>query len=112
LSLLEERGNEMKTVAIPVFGNRIAPRFDCSVRTMLVNIKNNKVIKRASLFLYPTDLGLKTKALISTGADVIICGGLTETCEKMLEKSGIKVISRVRGEVDEIISKFLTGKLA
>jgi len=100
----------MKTVAIPLFGSRVSSRFDCAQNFMLINIENG-VVEGETVVLVQTNPLEKINMLIRLGVDVIICGGVTDVYKKMLENSGIELISGVKGEADEILSQFLADKL-
>jgi len=100
----------MKTIAIPLFGSRVSPRFDCAQNFMLVTIKNGEMEKGDTVVLVQTNPLEKINTLIRLGVDVIICGGVSKFYEQLLEGEGVQLISGVRGEVNDILAQFMSGK--
>jgi predicted Fe-Mo cluster-binding NifX family protein len=101
----------MSTVAIPVFVDRVSSRLDCSESVLLFGVDGRKVLRRQETrwtHLNPLE---RIQLLIREGVDVLICGGLTETCANMLRDTGIEVIPWVRGEVLEVLDHYLQGGL-
>jgi predicted Fe-Mo cluster-binding NifX family protein len=102
---------EMKIIAIPIFGSRVSSRLDCSETVLLVYLHGNKVRQRKTLSLLQPNPLEKMNTLIRLGVNVVICGGITDVYLSQLKDSQVHVIPWVRGEVDEILSQFLEGKL-
>jgi predicted Fe-Mo cluster-binding NifX family protein len=101
----------IQTIAIPVFGNRVSSRLDCSESVLLVTIEDGSVVRRQETrwtHVIPLE---KIRLLVQEGVDVLICGGLTETCANMLHDTDIEVIPWVRGEIVQILFQFTEGKL-
>ncbi len=101
----------MITIAVPVFGSRISGRLDAAESVLLVSIENNRIKQKDKIRLVQKTGLEKVNTLIQIGPDVIICGGLTEICSSRLKDSKIKTIPWIQGDVDEILSNFLQGKL-
>lgn len=101
----------MRTIAIPVFGSRISGRLDTAESVLLVTVENNKIKEKEKIrFVQKSGLE-KVNMLIQLSPDVIICGGLTEICSNRLKNSKIKTICWTQGEVDDVLTSFLQGKL-
>jgi len=101
----------VRTIAIPVFGTRISSRIDCAESFLLV-ILDNKAIKERKFVRFITSNYLeRISMLIKLGPDVVICGGLWETCAKKLEASDVEVIPWIQGEVDDVLSEYINGEL-
>lgn len=94
-----------------VFGNRISSRLDISEKLMLVKVENHKVKNKETLLLNRNDIFKKLDSLLQLKPDVLICGGLTEFCKKILSNNKIKVIPWVQGETDHILDLYLKGSL-
>ncbi|MFQ5707042.1 MAG: NifB/NifX family molybdenum-iron cluster-binding protein [bacterium] len=101
----------MKIIAIPIFGTRVSSRFDCADNLLVVTSEKGKVnrVERVS-FVQANPLE-RINMLAQLGTDVVICGGLTETCANKLSDCHIQVIPWVRGEAEEVVQQFLHGKL-
>jgi predicted Fe-Mo cluster-binding NifX family protein len=101
----------MKTIAISIFGNRISSRLDMAEKLMIVSV-DNMIIKNKEIYLLDSaDILKKLDTLVNLKPDVLICGGLTNLCEKKLKTCNIKVIAWVRGETENILNLYLNGVL-
>lgn len=98
-------------VAIPVFGNRVSSRLDCSESILLVSIEDGTIVRRQETRWTHVNPLEKIRLLAQEGVGVLICGGLTETCANMLHDTGIEVIPWVRGEVEVVLFQFMKGTL-
>ena len=101
----------MKTIALSIFGNRISSRLDVAEKLMIVKVDNTLIKNRETFLLDSSDILKKLDALVKLKPDVLICGGLTNLCEKKLKNYNIKVIPWVRGETDYILKLYLNGVL-
>jgi len=101
----------MRTIALSVFGNRISSRLDVAEKVMIVKVENNSVKTKEVLLLDSADILKKLDALAQLKPDVLICGGLTNLCEKKLSNYNIRVISWVQGDTENILKLFLEGSL-
>jgi len=99
------------TVAIPVFGTRISSRIDCAESFLLVLLDDKTIKKRKTVHLITENYLERINMLIKLGPDVVICGGLWETCANKLKASEVHVIPWVQGEVDDVLSEYLNGDL-
>jgi predicted Fe-Mo cluster-binding NifX family protein len=101
----------METIAISIFGNRISSRLDVSEKLMIVTTENDKIKTRDTILLESTDILKKLDTLLKLKPDVLICGGLTNLCKKMLSNYNIKVIPWVKGDTELILKLYLKGLL-
>jgi predicted Fe-Mo cluster-binding NifX family protein len=101
----------IQKIAIPVFGSRVSSRLDCSECVLLVTIEDGNVVRRQETRWMHVNPLEKIRLLLQEGVDVLICGGLTETCANMLHDTTIEVIPWVRGEVEQILFQFTEGTL-
>jgi predicted Fe-Mo cluster-binding NifX family protein len=101
----------MTRIAIPVFGDHISNRIDCSEELMLVSAEQGKVRKIEKISMRQFDLLDRLKLLIKLKVDVLICNGITEFYSHTLGNSEIKVIPWIKGEVKDVLERYLKGKL-
>ena len=101
----------MKTIAIPVFGNRISPRLDYTVSMQLITIESGSIKGRETIKLIAHSSLEKINMLIELHPDVIICDGVSKLSYDKLINHDIAVFPWIHGEVDTIIKKYLEGKL-
>jgi predicted Fe-Mo cluster-binding NifX family protein len=100
-----------RKVAIPVFGSRVSSRLDCSESVLLLIIDDGTVLRRQETRWSHVNALEKIRLLVHEGVEVLICGGLTETCANMLHDTGIEVIPWVRGESEEVLTRYMHGAL-
>jgi len=101
----------IRTIAIPIFGNRVSSRLDCSESFLLFAIEDGKIVQRQEIRWTNANVLQKIHLLLQEGVSILICGGLTETCERLLRENSIEVIPWIRGEIEEVVSRFLEGTL-
>jgi predicted Fe-Mo cluster-binding NifX family protein len=98
-------------VAIPRFGESIAPCFGHSATIAIFTIKRGKAVDQADFRLQSRDMLDRVRLLRDQQVKTLICGGLEDRLQDMLETSGVRVISWVSGRVDDILDCFLRGEL-
>ncbi|MBW1856198.1 MAG: hypothetical protein JRJ00_16265 [Deltaproteobacteria bacterium] len=98
-------------IAIPLFGTRIAPRFDCTGKFLLVAAENGNIIARQELLTEGWTSFTRTKKLKELDVDTLICNGIDCLSSRQLNFNGIRIYSSVTGEVEEALCCFLDGRL-
>lgn len=98
-------------LAIPLFGKRISPRFDCATELLLITIENKEALKREKLLWRGLHAYERITELIKMGVDMLICGAIDGFSHTLLAQKGIKVYSWVTGEAENAIELFLKGHL-
>ena len=102
----------MTKVAIPLFGSRVSPRFDCAPDILMVTVEGDKVIAKEKLtplrLSHPIQL---INHLIQRGVQVVICGAVDCFSESLLAQRGVKVIPWIAGEAEEALMLFMQSKL-
>ena len=99
-------------MAIPVFHDRVAPRFDSGYGTIrLVEIVNRDVHTSEDITILDANPIDKMHHLAQIGVTTLICGGLTDTCTRELEYLNIDVFPWISGNINEVLDLYLHGKL-
>ena len=98
-------------VAIPLFKDRISPRFDVCPEIWVVELNEGEVVNQEKWPVESFDLQQRLDQLTSRGVDKIICGGIDSFCIGQLGNRGIDVIHNVAGEAGEALNLFLRGVL-
>jgi predicted Fe-Mo cluster-binding NifX family protein len=98
-------------IAIPLFKDRISPRFDVCPEIWVVELKNGEVVNQEKWPMETFNLQQRLDQLTSKGVDKIICGGIESFCIGQLENRGIDVIHNVAGEAGKALNLFLRGVL-
>jgi predicted Fe-Mo cluster-binding NifX family protein len=98
-------------VAIPLFGNRISPRFDFSPELWIITVENGKVAHQEKLPMTTLNLPQRLDQLASYGVNQVICGGIDGFCLDQLGNKGIDVLHNVVGEAEMAFHLFMKGRL-
>jgi CheY-like chemotaxis protein/predicted Fe-Mo cluster-binding NifX family protein len=101
----------MAKVAIPIFRSRVAPVFDYCVRVSVFDIGHDRQAGRNELYLGTLAPTGRVGALIKEGVTTLICGGISDALEKMLQTSGISVIGGIAGQVEEVLKAFMSDRI-
>lgn len=98
-------------IAIPLFGKRVSPRFDCAAQFLILTVKNGNIVQRENLLLKEKVLRERIKRLSEIQVDTLICSGIDSYSEEQLFFHGMRVLSWITGEVEDVIRCFLEGNL-
>ena len=100
-------------VGLPVWENRISPVIDFAHEILIAEIENLGVISRQ---YQPFDPHLppfsQAANLSGLGVEILICGAVSQVLEDMVRSYGIRVISAISGNVDEVLQAYLKGGLS
>lgn len=98
-------------VAIPRMAESVAPCFEYSATIAIFTIEDGKVAGQIDFPIRDRDPLDRARLLRDQKVDTIICGGVQDVFEDLLRASGIRVISWVSGNVEDLIGLFLRGQL-
>jgi CheY-like chemotaxis protein/predicted Fe-Mo cluster-binding NifX family protein len=101
----------MVKVAIPIFRSRVAPVFDYCVRVSVFDIGDDDQIERSELYLGTLAPTERVGALIKEGVTTLVCSGISDALDKMLQTSGISVIGGIVGSVEEVLEAFMSDRI-
>ncbi len=98
-------------IAIPLFGERISPRFDFSPEIMIITVENREVVHHERFPIASLNLPQRLEQLTSRGVNQVICGGIDDFSLNQLGTRGIHVVHDVMGEAGVAFSLFMKGRL-
>ena len=98
-------------IAIPVFGTRVSPRFDCAQTFLLVTLDGDRTTDRQELAAGEWAPHERINRLVEQGATAVICGGIDWWSAASLHSAGISVHHGVTGEVDHALAAWLRGEV-
>jgi predicted Fe-Mo cluster-binding NifX family protein len=105
-------GQEIRVkVAIPRFGETVAPCFEYSATIAIFIVRGRKVVDQIDFCLQSREAFDRLRLLRDQGVNTLICGGVQAFFEDALVEIGISVISWVSGNVDDLLRRFLAGEL-
>ena len=98
-------------VAFPVWEGRISPVFDTSGTLLVVDCDGSRDVGRIEERLDGLIAPRRAARLSELGVHVLICGALSHPLRSMLVSYGIHVVPFVSGEVEQVLSVYLSGGL-
>jgi predicted Fe-Mo cluster-binding NifX family protein len=98
-------------VAIPTWLGRVSPVFDVAAHVLVVEAGESGAVGREGWTFDTEDPSARAVRLVETGAEVLICGAISLPMERAVASRGIRVISQVCGDVDEVLQAFFTDGL-
>lgn len=101
----------VRKVAIPRFGEHVAPCFGFSATVTIFMVEDGEVRGQRDFVLQSRRELDRLRLLRDQEVDTLICGGLQDRLEDIIRASGIRVVSWVDGNVDELLERFLRGEL-
>ena len=104
-------GDPVVKVAIPRMGESVAPCFEYCATMAIFTIVDGAVTDQIDFPLCSKDPFDRVRLLRDQEVDTIICGGVQDTYEDVLRTSGLRVISWVSGNVDDLLDLYLHGQL-
>jgi predicted Fe-Mo cluster-binding NifX family protein len=101
-------------IAIPVFQNRVSPRFEFAPKLLLATVHDAKVVEKQELDLsaFDYDLFQRSALLHNLGVEVFICGGLQDFVMRLLNAHKVRVVTSVSGDAEAALQWFLRGTLS
>ena len=101
----------MKTIALSTFRNRISSRLDSADEILILTLEKNQVKNSKTIRIIPSSPLDKIQQIIELNPDVLICGGLTQSCDRKLQNTQITIIPWTKGNAEDVFKQFLEGKL-
>jgi len=98
-------------IAIPIFGNRISPRFDFSPEIWVIELEKGEVVRQEKLPTGNLNLPQRLEQVTSNGVDKVICGGIDGFSLNQLGNRGIEVVYDIMGEAEVAFNLFMRGRL-
>jgi len=98
-------------VAVPQFGHRVSPRFDCANAILVVELADGNEVAREQIDSTAWPAEQRVSKLIELGVETLICGAVDRWSAEGLQGAGIHVYGWVTGRVEDALACFLRGEL-
>lgn len=98
-------------IAIPRFGELVAPCFEYSATMAIFDVEEGQVVDQVDFPLQSQVPYDRVRLMKVERVDTVICGGVQTLYEDLLKTNGIEVISWVSGNVEDLLIRFLQGRL-
>ena len=99
-------------VAIPTFGKRVSPRFDCAQAFLIVTVQNGSPCKRKEISAAGWAPHERVRKLLDLDVDSVVCGGIDCWSAESLEFAGVAIHAQIAGEIEEVLARVIVGKPA
>ena len=100
------------TLAVPVWEGRISPVFDVARHLLLVEVEDGLEKSRQERDVSEPLPDGWIPMLAELGVDSLICGAITKSLSVALVRHGIQITPWIKGEVDHVVSAYLSGELS
>jgi len=99
-------------VAVAIFGSRSSPRAECCSAVLVADIFDGHAEMIGTLTAPGVVIADRVAALRQARVEILVCNGITMEAARTVRAAGIRVISEVRGEAEEILRDLATGALS
>ena len=101
----------MIRIAIPIFHNRVSPVLDTCTRLLIIDFEKKIEVERREIFFDIYSQSERFEVIKKMSPNAIICCGISEVFDKMLQSVGIRLICGIVGEVDQVVEAFLCNRI-
>lgn len=98
-------------IAIATESNRVSSHFGRCPEYTIVNIENGKILNCIKIPNPGHEPGFLPEYLSTLGVGCIIAGGMGYRAQNLFSNYSIKTYVGIEGTIDEIVRKFMEGKL-
>ena len=98
-------------VAVPRMGEIVAPCLGHCAMMSIFTIENDRIADQLDFPLSSEEPLDRIRLLRDQKVETLICGGMQDVFASMLSAHGIKVISWVSGNINDLLKMFLRGQL-
>ena len=98
-------------IAVTYENGNIFQHFGHTEAFKLYDVENGEIVHTGVMPTFGSGHGMLATLLASTGAGVLICGGIGGGARMALAEVGIKVFGGVSGDADAAVEAFLAGAL-
>ncbi len=96
---------------MPIWSGRVSPVFDSAGELLLLDIQQGQVTARDHVAVDGAEPLQRVSMLADKGVTTLICGAVSRLLADWLAARGVEVLPFVCGDVEEVISAFLDGRL-
>ncbi|MBW2529685.1 MAG: hypothetical protein JRI23_36250 [Deltaproteobacteria bacterium] len=98
-------------VAVPLFGEEVAPRFCSADRVLLADVLGRSVGPLHRISLGDASWAHRLAELAAAGVTVLLCGGFNRRFHPLAERHGIEVIWGLFGSAERLVHAYADGAL-
>jgi predicted Fe-Mo cluster-binding NifX family protein len=98
-------------IAVPVFGDRVSPRFDYAPEFLLVSVTEKGLGRPERLRTLDWTSRRRVRLLFDQGVEAVICGAIDRCTEETLRHAGVAVHGWQTGGIDDVMQRIEAGEL-
>jgi predicted Fe-Mo cluster-binding NifX family protein len=98
-------------IAIPTENDYVSPHFGKSPQFTIIDIDNNKELKRELVDNPGHEMGSIPEFLSSKGVNCVISSGMGIKAQEIFKNSNIELVLGAEGKIDDIIKCFIDGSI-
>jgi len=100
-----------RTVAIPVWQDRVSTTLDFARGLLVVQAAGGREISRQELGLSEEPAERRARRIRSFGVQIVLCGAVSRSLAEAIVREGMQIIPFVSGAVDSVLAAYLCGRL-
>ena len=98
-------------IAVPIWRGIVSPLFESAGCLLVVRFAQGAELDRKRIQLTNETPAARAQLLWLQRVEVLICGALSRPVQRMLEANEVRVIGWIKGEVEEVLTAFVAGRL-
>ena len=97
-------------VALTVWEDKISPVFDVARTLLIAELENGEIVGRYYEPMFAEISSLLAEWLRELGVDVLVCGAISQVPAIILEAGGVRLLSFIGGNAEEVLTSFVKGE--
>jgi predicted Fe-Mo cluster-binding NifX family protein len=99
------KGGRTIKIAVPLFQERVAPNFGSFSRMLLVEMVGERIASKSTREVGEQSAMQITRSLVSSGVNILICGGIQRDHKQWLTHQGVLVVDNQKGNAEELLAQ-------
>jgi len=101
----------MIRIAIPIFHHRVSPVLDTCTRLLIADFDQKACVERREIPFDIYSQSERFEIVKKLNPDVIICCGISDILDNLLQSTGVRLISGIVGDVEQVTEAFLGNRI-
>jgi predicted Fe-Mo cluster-binding NifX family protein len=96
---------------MPIWEGRISPVLDVASRFLVIHFEKGREISRREFLVGQTVTASLVEGIEEMGAEVLLCGAVSQPLANGLTRSGVRVLPYLCGDVEAVVEAFFLDTL-
>ena len=101
----------MTRIAIPIFRHRVSPVLDTCTRLLIIDYEGHTEVDRREVVIDIYSPSERMEIVRKLNPDAVICCGISERFDRMLQATGIRLICGIAGDVQQVAEAYICNRL-